>query len=905
MVDGRNYMRFFALMLCVISGTCYAKNFRAQAQKAKKIAKQAKQQVATQIDITEKVQQSEQKTVDGLKKNVEEKKPEQEPIFFRQEVKKLEQEFPIEQKKQNEVAVIDEKSQEPFDPLRDKQDPGFFDTHDEQEEEELVEFNFENVDLVNIIKQVEDIFEVTFICDDMIQPPAQIAGAPAPRALKGNIVSFKTNQPLTRQKAWDLFVTFAYLAGFAVVEHSLPHMYRIAPIDGAMKMPLKAYIGVDYLELPDNDELIRYVYFVDNTSLNSISEFVNGVRTPSSSFIQLQEHKAFVLTDKASNIRAIMAIVKELDKVTMPEVVEVMQLKEVNAEEIEKLFTTIVGAPEPTVGANMFGARKSSTTRLFPEGTRIITYKQGNKLILLGQKDKVKQIEEFVLKYLDVVPSQPYSPFFIYPLRYADAATVADIMNDVTKFGSGTAAGMSGGIRGKDQYMRPLAFIPEPESNRLIVRGHYQDFEKAKEVLAKLDEAQPQVGIEVLILHLDLTNTKGMGTQMRNKAPNGPNGLLGNNVKFQTSGLYGISGIVQNVAAAAGVDRLLGNILNLVQGATPGTTMLALGSDLFGVWGVFQVLEQITNTQVVANPFLIATNKVPAKVYLGEERRVLTAQVVGTSIQNAYGADQAKLEVKIIPQINSDGMIVLDVEITDDDYIDPATDIEEKKTLRLVKTHAVVADKQVLAIGGLMKNKIVTTQSKVPILGDIPILGNLFKNTQKAVEKHDLLILISSHIIEPHQDRAIREFTDKHVGEYQNSLSDMSQLDRSRDPVDRMFFKTKIHDTERLVEDFIFQRREEVTPQEEGRKKNRSRFAKLNKGKTTQETQQLKEPSQAQVQIVSAAKTVEQKAVEQAKTEQDRSSQDSLFDSIKKRERSTTSLSQLLASSNNKTEVKA
>ena len=90
-----------------------------------------------------------------------------------------------------------------------------------------------------------------------------------------------------------------------------------------------------------------------------------------------------------------------------------------------------------------------------------------NSLILLGPQDAIKRIEDFITQSVDVDLSQPYSPLHVLPFRYADAKTVADIMNKVTKFGATTEAGKSGGVRGGDKYIKPITFTPEPETNRI------------------------------------------------------------------------------------------------------------------------------------------------------------------------------------------------------------------------------------------------------------------------------------------------------------------------------------------------------------------------------------------------------------------------------------------------------
>lgn len=673
-------------------------------------------------------------------------------------------------------------------------------------EEEFVEFNFENADLSNLVKQIEDIFGVNFILDESIMPLQKDAAQKDMRAIKGNKITYRTQKPLSRSKAWDLFLTFLHMAGFAVFEHQLPRTYRITSIDAAKKSAIRVFIGTDFENLPKNDEIVRFIYFVDNSTVEAIVGFVDSIKSGFATVKGLPEHKALIITDKASNIRSIMHVVKELDKSAMPEVAVVIQLKQIDAKQVKDLYDSLLQTDDRGVGA--YAQRKSPTTKFFPEGTKIIAYSQGNKLIVLGQKDKVAQIEDFITKYIDVEPSQSYSPFYVYPLKYADATTVANIMNEITIFGQDTEAGKSGGIRGADQYLKKMSFVPEASSNRIVIKGNYEDYLKAVQIIKQLDEPQAQISIEVLILAVTIDDQKSMGSQIRSKTPGGINGLIGNNVKFQTSGLFQTSQIVENKSATKGTDRLLGDLLNLVTGAQPGNAILALGSDLFGVWGIFQILETVTNAQVVSNPFFIATNKVPGTVSLGEIRRVHTANVIsGSSTTDAFGDDPAALTVTITPQINSDGMILLEIDIQFDDFID-ADPTSATKNTRHFNTSALVSDKQVLALGGLIRNKITSSMNKVPLIGDIPVLGWLFKNKQKTQEKQNLLILISSSIVEPNAEEAAMQFTNKHVDQYDGMLEEMRQINDDRDPIRKVFFDSKNLDTEKLVENYIFSRQD-------------------------------------------------------------------------------------------------
>lgn len=669
-----------------------------------------------------------------------------------------------------------------------------------EDDESTIELNFENADLQNFVKQIEDIFEITFITDDAI-----ITGQQAKKTIKNNKISFKTTQPLTKKQTWNLFVTFLDIAGFAINPQSDPRIFRISTIENARKAPLPTFIGVDYTTLPDNDELIRYVYFLENASLDTIIEVVNPLRSSSSQgLIALREHKGFIITDKAYNIKMLMSIVKELDKVSIPESMAVLKLRNADAREVANLYRDLLPKED---NSSRFFTKKQPTSLYFPENTRIIADERTNTLILLGPKNAIQKIESFIIKYIDVELDQAYSPLYTYQLKYAESETIADIMSRITQPFDESGSAQFGGVRGVDQYMRPMAFIAEPETNRLIIKGYYEDYLKAVKIIDQLDVRQPQAAIEVLIVSVDLADTRRLGAQIRSKEP-GPNGILGNNIKFQTSGLYGSTGIQTRPNAENGAERLLGNLINLVSGAIAGTSLLTLGSDTFGVWGIFEALQLITSVEVVSNPFVLATNNTQATVAIGEQRRIITDTVVNgaNEPQLAFDADDAKLEVNITPQINSDGMITLSIAIDINEFTDRNDQTSATQNTRKIQTNAIVANKEVLAIGGLIRNNIQNIETKVPILGDIPILGWFFKNKQKINVKQSLLILISTQIIESNKGSDMKAFTKDHIADYQNTIDYMEPASVNRDPIHRLFFQDKAERAKDSVQELIFER---------------------------------------------------------------------------------------------------
>lgn len=682
---------------------------------------------------------------------------------------------------------------------------------DEQVQVEVVEkvdepeiiFNFENADLQNLLTYIEQIFDVTFIPDDAINPMAQ-----GGKAVNGNKISFKTHKPLTKPEAWSYFTTFLNMAGLSLYQDgAAPKVYRVTSIDNAKKSPIPAFIGVDAETLPDTDTKIRYVYFVEFTTLDTLKGIIESLRSSTSSVVFMQELKAFMLTDSAYNIKMLMRIIKELDRIVMPQSMSVLKLKQVDAKRVEELYKSLI-QPDQQAGATgrIIGPRKSSGANYFPDDVRIIAEPRTNSLILLGSRDAIRQVENFVIRDIDVEPTTPYSPLHVFPLRYADAETVAATMNTVTKFGQNIPAAQVGGVRGDDKYFRPMSFTAEPTNNRVIVRGDYDDFLKAKEIMEKLDEPQPQVAIEMLILTLGDINTKELGAQIRSKTPGGVSGLLGNNIKFQTSGLRAGSsqqGIITNNSATTGAQRILGDLINLVIGKGAGNTILSLGTDQFGVWGIFQVLQSISNTQVVSNPFLVTANKTPASISLGETRRIVTAEVISTSRTQTKKDIDANLTIQITPQINSDGMIIFALEISIEEFRSASPE-DGSRTIKTIKTSTIVADREILALGGLIRNRTASDESKFPILGDIPLIGWLFKNKKREDSKENLLVLISTRIIQPLNRKQAETFTKTHIDEYHADIQDIKSAINDRDLVDRTFFKEKVGSPSAIVDYHIF-----------------------------------------------------------------------------------------------------
>jgi general secretion pathway protein D len=661
------------------------------------------------------------------------------------------------------------------------------------DQDEKVELSFDNIELSKFVSYISNLFNVTFITDENLDPIGKDG-----KKITGNKITFKSHRPLPKKQIWDISLAFLDMAGFAIVpEASLDRTYKIIPSSPrANREPLPTFIGVDPKQLPANDRKIRYIYFVNNADLQIISNVINEMISKNAGKpVLFNDLRAIMLTDRASNIQSIMNIITELDRVTRPEVLTIVRLQRADAAQVADLFNKELLAGDKKA-AFSFGPppRKSATTQYFSRLVRVIAEPRTNSLIILGPEAGVMRVEDFITKHIDRELDLPYSPLHIYNVQHLNAEAVAEVLNQLVKFGEGTPAGDTGGVRNFDEFFnKNVQIFSESSSNSLIIRAGYDDYLKLKQTIKKLDVEQAQVALKVLVLNVDADDNKELGAQLRNRKSPCSDGIA-SDVSFQTSnlGTFVERDAPANPPPSNGAERLLGNLVKLATGAPAGSTLVTLGQDIYGVWGLLRVLETYTRTSVIANPFLITTHKYPAVISVGESRRV-EGDIVSagsTKVQSTV-SENALLTVEVTPIISYDDMITLNIYVTLENFTQPASQTNlsaGNKISRYVQTSALVADKEVLALGGLAQNRTDTLVRKVPILGDIPFIGSLFKFKRTEIRKNNLLILITPEILRTEKDEQMNTFTQNRVNESKDVIYSGQDTSTRRQPLYKWFF---------------------------------------------------------------------------------------------------------------------
>lgn len=673
--------------------------------------------------------------------------------------------------------------------------------------DEKIELLFENAEITAFISYIEQKFGITFILDDAIKPMPQ-----GGKSLVGQKLSFKTNVPLTKRQVWDVFVMFLDMAGVAPVPGPTERVYRLVAsknpqaVNDATHGPLPILSGVSDTLVPDNDILIRYVYFVVSANPDTIIKAVDVLRSVASPpVIRIPEVNALIITDRAINIKTMLKVIQELDQVDGHEGLAVIRLNRADAVQAAQLYADFSRQDSQQTMARLLGARKSSTTEYFERGARVIPEPRTNSLIVLGSRTAIEVITQFVKNVVERVDERPGLPHYIYKLKFQSAEALAALLQESVKFNaeSGSSAHF-GGVRDGNKYLNPISIVPEASTNSLIISADYDDYMHLYELIKSLDIEQPQVAIRMFVLNISLEENKGFGAQLRNKIP-GVNGLLGNNVNFQTSGLTEVgsgSGIVED-PNNGGMVRLLGNLVSVAASAAIGSTIVQLGSDAFGVWGLLNMLEKYSKVNVVENPFFVTTNKYPAHLVVGETRRVVDANIFTAVSQSAFKDLSATLDIEITPQISSEGFVTLKILFGLSQFTDPNVDSNNgNRTERKLETSVLLSNNQVLALGGLLREEINETESRVPVLGSIPFIGWLFKNRTRVFTNTSILILIQTEILYPIKNNpAAARITQDQFVDSRSLINELNSYSGPRDPINRLFF----HDREDRMGRFVNQ----------------------------------------------------------------------------------------------------
>src|SRR5690606_15475764 len=399
---------------------------------------------------------------------------------------------------------------------------------------------------------------------------------------------------------------------------------------------------------------------------------------------------------------------------------------------------------------------------------KVVADEQTNSLIVVGTDESYLKLLQ-VMKRLDTRAGEIGS-IHVLPLQHADAQDLSKTLQQMLSGrtsggkGKGNAAGGDGG----GMFEGDIVVTPDQATNSLVVSSSPRDFAQLRLVVERLDMPRRQVFIEAVIMDVGVTDTNSLGFSWHGGAVQGVGGA-------GDSTILGGFNSAQSIAFPVDANSLTGFAAGIRGPDLPGTNnqlVPGLSIPAFGV--VMNALATSGRGNVLATPHIIATDNVAAEINVGENIPLQTnvgggiaslasagaAGAVGggnLAAMNGFGFNAPREDVgnkiKVTPHINESDQVRLEIQQESSAPGAPTGNLGVVPiTKRTAKTTVVVRDQQTVVIGGLMRDEYITSKDKVPILGDIPILGVLFRSTTTTKRKTNLLLVLTPHVIREQAD---------------------------------------------------------------------------------------------------------------------------------------------------------
>ena len=697
------------------------------------------------------------------------------------------------------------------------------------------------------------LMNIDFVAEDLVSVIQSIAAT-----LKINIIfpqgsdeikqkiTFKQQKnPVTFKEGIRLIETFLDLAGYALVSKNKA-LYAIVRLKDQYQIsePLPLYVNISPEEMPFSDAPARAIFYLSNLKVPSdtLKKVLDEVLSSEKSYSFDSQTNGIIITDKTNLIISAMKFITELDQMGSQTRVEFIQLYNASApdlvELIKKQIIGISDNPTPFI----FNEAKTESAVFFPKSLRLAAEPRTNSIVVMGKQSAVERMQEFIRNVLDLPLDTGSSVLHVYDLQYLIAVDLEAVLKSVFTNSStdqSTNQAINEIFRGVQIFAeRPVEQAAEQSpsgtgnvnagsqmtnisrgGNRILVAALEADWKRVKNFLDEIDKPQDQVILEALLVDVEISQLKSLGTQIRSNNNDRFGAIAGT---FQSAQLAPMittpyapsttptleADLLSKVFPPASPTESLAAYLSNKDTGNPGSLILSLGSntpEAGSVSAVMKILDSITNAKVLSHPFVVTSNNQTATMVVKSIRRGpadATVVASGGAINIAQVDIEANLTLTAIPRVSSNDRLNLTLKITAEQFTNPAgtgtTDASLTKLNRIVETNANIGTGDILVLGGLGRDAIKNSEYRWPVLSKIPLLGWLFKSRSENFVRSTLIVFIVPTIVHAHLPDGMDRFTEAKLKEGEDQL-DYNNFSEPRDPITRLFFKKRSYSEKELV----------------------------------------------------------------------------------------------------------
>jgi general secretion pathway protein D len=654
--------------------------------------------------------------------------------------------------------------------------------------DELIQLDFAEAQLTDVIETISRLTGTNFLYDERVR----------------GTVTLITESKVTVDEAYQIFESILQVKGFTTVPGP-GGVVKIIPTRDAKQAPIETTRGA---VPPANRDL--YVTRLIPLKFIRADNVVNSFRqliSQDAALIAYAPTNTLILTDTMASIRRMLTIIAEIDVESYREQIKVIPLQFADAQELvghlESIFAQEstgagAGAPgrprrarrEPAAPAGVTPPTAGAALEGFegvPGEPRFIADDRTNSIIVLAPRGVMGEVEKLV-SVLDY-KRQGAGRIHVVRLQNADAEEMAKTLS--TLGGGGAGAGVATArVTGQAGPVATQAAVAElaggvkitadAPTNSLIIEASTEGVAALRDVIDALDIRRPQVMVEALIMEVDVDDSVDLGAGVL------INTLLGS--EDTNLGLnFGIN--VDPNAPPLTTDfgnfagALLGNTITVPNRATPDPTDVVT---LPVIQGLLTASAGNQNTNIISAPVILTADNEEAQIVVGENIPIPVSQVqtpTGTTatgqfnVQNQIERRDVGVTLRVTPQISEGDTVRLDIfqEISEVQGATSASQFGPDTTNRTVENTVYVRDGEAVMIGGILQENLTKDDTKIPWLGDIPILGWAFRRSGESLRKTNLLIVLTPHIVRDPKD--LERLTTENRERFRNSAGEALDWD--------------------------------------------------------------------------------------------------------------------------------
>lgn len=563
--------------------------------------------------------------------------------------------------------------------------------------DKTISLNMENAQLRSLIHTVSERTGRNFVVDPRVNA-------------KVTVIS---SEPVDDQELYKIFETILAVHGYAAVEFE--GVTRIIPLVAAKQSAVP---------VRDRDDaeggIVTRVVTVEHIPAAQLVPILQPLLPQEAHLAAYQPTDRLIITDSAANIARIVEIIRRVDQPIDSEI-EIIHLEHASADEISRVLETL----------------KTNQGEEGPPGPTVAVDARTNSVLIRGD-EKSRVSMRTVIANLDT-PLVRDGDTKVRYLRYANAEELVEVLRNMQQPGAVQSDE-------DDPGSQEVVIQADAATNSLIIQAPPNRMKSLESIIRQLDIRRAQVLVEAIIVELSTDRARELGFQffVDGSAENRPSGLTS----------FGASG--SNIVELAIRPESVGS------GLTLGVADTSDGID-FGV--LLRVLSSDADTNILSTPSLVTLDNQQAEIVVGQNVPFITGQFTGeqaggdarSPFQTIERRDVG-LTLRVIPQINEGDTIKMEIEQEVSNLAQVTQQASDLITnTRELRTTVLVEDGQTLVLGGLIDDQVRTRTEKVPFLGDIPLLGRLFRFDSTRTEKRNLMVFLHPRIL--HDKRLANTYT--------------------------------------------------------------------------------------------------------------------------------------------------